>query len=95
MGNVRRMTPPSVPEPVQVAADARLIAYVGVQRLAQLLDVSETTIWDLARRGAIPKPVKIGGSTRWKWSEVEKQIESVSTGRIVPDDPILKASRGS
>ncbi|MBU2358724.1 MAG: helix-turn-helix domain-containing protein [Alphaproteobacteria bacterium] len=79
----------------QVPTDPRLVAYVGTKRLAQLLDFSETTVRDLARRGEIPKPIRIGGSMRWKWSDVETYIERGSTGSEAPDDPILKASRGS
>ncbi|MCF7702180.1 helix-turn-helix domain-containing protein [Loktanella sp. M215] len=79
----------------QTPADARLVAYVGTRRLAQLLDFSETTVRDLARRGEIPKPIRIGGSMRWKWSDVEAFIERGSSGADASEDPILKASRGS
>ena len=78
--------------PAQAVADARPIAYVSADTLAQLLDVSETTIWDWTRKSVLPRPVKIGGSTRWKWSEVERKLKPSSTAE--DDDPILKASRG-
>lgn len=71
----------------------RLVGYVADSRLAELLDCSESTVWDYARQGILPKPYHIGGLTRWKWSEVELMIE----GRRGPgqeEDPILKASRG-
>lgn len=78
--------------PAQAVADARPIAYVSAETLAQLLDVSETTIWEWTRKGVLPRPVKIGGSTRWQWSEVERRMKPGSTAE--DDDPILRASRG-
>ncbi|KQI68954.1 hypothetical protein AN189_07475 [Loktanella sp. 3ANDIMAR09] len=72
-----------------------MLGYVSVSTLAQLLDVSETTVWDLTRKGHIPKPVRYGGSTRWRWSDVEAHIEGRQGAPAVDDDPILRASRGS
>ncbi len=74
---------------------ARPIAYVSVSTLAQLLDISETTIWDWVRHSHLPRPIKIGGSSRWRWSDVEKHLTpSAESGDDALDDPILKASRG-
>lgn len=79
-------------KPTEVAARARPLAYVSAHTLAELLDVSETTIWDWTRKGSLPRPKKIAGSTRWKWSEVEATLEG--SADCTDDDPILRASRG-
>lgn len=76
-----------------LAEKPRAIAYVGAGLLAQLLDVSETTIWEWVRKGHLPKPVKIGGSTRWRWSDVENRLQGAQSG--ADEDPILRASRGA
>ncbi|AYQ37640.1 hypothetical protein BLA9940_05949 [Burkholderia aenigmatica] len=34
------------------------------------------TVWDRAKRGSLPKPIKIGGSTRWNVGE----LRAVLTG---------------
>lgn len=86
----RRLLPIATASPVE---HARPVAWVGAGLLAQMLDVSESTIWDWAKRGVLPRPNRIGGVTRWKWAEVEKRIESGSDAGD-EDDPILRASRG-
>ncbi|GGG77820.1 hypothetical protein GCM10011415_28400 [Salipiger pallidus] len=81
-------------QPAQVAVEARPLAYVSAKTMAGLLDASESTIWDWARKGLIPKPVKLpSGSTRWRWAEVDRFIAGAAES---PDDsdPILRASRG-
>ncbi len=83
-----RLTLAALPEP---AEQPRVIAYVGSGTLANLLDAIPTTVWDWVRNGHLPIPRKIGGSARWKWSEVEKHI---GIGPSAEEDPILKASRG-
>nr|WP_319250170.1 helix-turn-helix domain-containing protein [uncultured Celeribacter sp.] len=92
MGEISRLSLSQMPE--QPSAP-RMIAYVGAREMAELLSVSESTIWDWARKGYIPKPRKLAsGSTRWKWVEVEQSIENAS-GSPAEDDPIMRASRGS
>lgn len=77
------------------ASAPRIIAYVSVGTLAELLDISESTIWDWVRHGHLPRPIKIGGSVRWLWADVEKHLtRSTQTSDDATDDPILRASRG-
>jgi len=45
--------------------------FLTVADVAERLTVSVPTIWRWAREGAIPSPVKIGGATRWKLSDLE------------------------
>ncbi|MGF6757267.1 putative DNA-binding transcriptional regulator AlpA [Paraburkholderia sp. GAS42] len=51
-------------------------AGVDVQTVAALCGCSVATTWERARRGALPKPRKIGGSTRWNVGE----LRAVLTG---------------
>jgi len=48
---------------------------ISAKEFARLLSVSDRTLWRLASAGKLLTPVYIGGSTRWKLSEVEQWIE--------------------
>lgn len=41
---------------------------------AQLVAVSTRTLWRLLSAGKFPRPVRVGGSTRWRRAEVEKWV---------------------
>lgn len=38
--------------------------------VAALCGCNVSTVWDRAKNGALPKPIKIGGSTRWNVGEL-------------------------
>ncbi|MDN7950416.1 MULTISPECIES: helix-turn-helix transcriptional regulator [Burkholderia cepacia complex] len=40
--------------------------------VAALCGCNVSTVWDRAKKGALPKPIKIGGSTRWNVGELRK-----------------------
>jgi len=42
--------------------------------VAQLLGISTRTLWRLSRGGRCPLPLRIGGNTRWRRSEVERWV---------------------
>ncbi|WP_306715125.1 helix-turn-helix transcriptional regulator [Burkholderia dolosa] len=42
--------------------------------VAVLCGCHVATVWDRAKRGALPKPIKIGGSTRWNVGELRKHL---------------------
>lgn len=42
--------------------------------VAVLLAISIRGVWRLAAKGEIPRPVKVGNSTRWRASDVEAFI---------------------
>ncbi|MDH2325973.1 helix-turn-helix domain-containing protein [Cereibacter sp. SYSU M97828] len=92
MGKQDRIGMTALPERVEAAP--RVIAYVSIGLLCELLDISPSTAWDWVKRGHLPKPVKIGGTARWKWADVEKKLQTGDANRIEDDDPILRASRG-
>lgn len=86
------------PMAVAQAAEPKLLGWVSAATVAQLMEVSETTVWDWVKHGALPKPIKIRGVTRWRWSAVENYLEGDANGDTLgshpEDDPILRASRG-
>ena len=48
---------------------------LSAARLARLLDVSTRTIWRLRSAGKLPRSLEVGGSVRWKVSEIKRWIE--------------------
>ncbi|RDK01630.1 helix-turn-helix transcriptional regulator [Paraburkholderia lacunae] len=52
-------------------------AAVDVHTVAALCGCSVATAWDRARRGVLPKPRKIGGSTRWNVGELRAVLLGV------------------
>ena len=89
MGKHQHIQPATVPE--RAMLEPRIIAYVGSKTLCAMLDISESTLWEWVRKGLLPRPVKIGACSRWKWADGEKRIALQEQG---DDDPILRASRG-
>lgn len=55
---------------MQIVVDTLLTA----EDLAQMLKVSERTLWRLLSAGRIPNAVHIGGSTRWRLAEIQEWI---------------------
>ena len=48
---------------------------------AAMLGCSKATFWRLVAKGAIPPPIKIGGMSRWKLSDVQAFIEQAAQNR--------------
>ncbi|MES5953106.1 helix-turn-helix domain-containing protein [Bacillus fungorum] len=48
--------------------------YINVRTLARLLDMSEQTIYRLARQGELPS-IKISGTIRFDKSEIERHLQ--------------------
>ncbi len=70
-------------------------SYLSCASLARELDVSESTVHEMVRRGVIPKPVRLsGGCVRWCWADVEAAIASLKDGpETAPADPFLAGAR--
>ena len=49
--------------------------------VAKRLSCGKSTVWRWAAEGVIPKPIKIGGATRWLRSEIEATISSAEANR--------------
>ena len=55
-----------------VQTEQRPVLTVG--EMAELLGVSKLTIWRWEKSAEIPKAIAIGGTVRWKRSDVEKWL---------------------
>lgn len=48
---------------------------------ASMLDCGRSTLWRWAAEGIVPKPLKIGGMSRWRQSDIEAVIAKAETAR--------------
>lgn len=57
--------------------------FAGPKKAAALLDMTQAEFLSLVERGALPRPVNIGGKIeRWNM----KQIEAILSGEAMQDD---------
>lgn len=42
---------------------------------AQMIGASVSTFWRRVQEGVFPRPIKIGGTSRWRRSDIEAVIE--------------------
>ncbi|TDY23927.1 AlpA family transcriptional regulator [Paraburkholderia sp. BL6665CI2N2] len=49
-------------------------AGVDVRTVAALCGCSTSTVWERAKRGDLPEPIKIGGSARWNVGQLRKHL---------------------
>ncbi|OWJ72510.1 transcriptional regulator [Haematobacter massiliensis] len=73
----------TAPRQIQKGRDARVAgnrppSYVSKATLAAELDLSESTIDSLVDRGILPKPIRLGGSVRWCWAQVDASLSPLS-----------------
>ncbi len=57
------------------AAPDRLLT---VAQVAAMLAISVRTVWKLCSTGDLPQPLHLGGSRRWRESDITKYIESLA-----------------
>lgn len=48
-----------------------LPAFMSVQDVAAHFGCGVSTVWRWAKTGVISKPVKIGGTTRWRTADIQ------------------------
>ena len=48
---------------------------------AEMLAISEPTLWRHVKMGKLPKPLKLGASSRWPQSEILDVIEQAKASR--------------
>lgn len=66
---------------------------VSKKTLAGLLDVSETTVDTWVRQGLLPRPMKIGGSTRWRLETVERALaEREQAPQLTDEERVYRAT---
>lgn len=67
-------------------------AYLSKASMAKELDVSETTVDEMVKRGVIPAPLRLSpGCVRWCWADVVNALASLKDA--TPSDG-RKASAG-
>lgn len=79
-----------------MTAPSRPPSYVSCATLARELDVSESTVHEMVRRGVLPQAVKLSsGCVRWRWADVEMALCSMSANRVsdAANDPFLEGLR--
>ena len=65
--------------------------YPSRRSLAQALDMAESTVDEMVRRGVLPPPIKLStGCVRWCWADVETALASLkgSAKTIAADAPL-------
>lgn len=56
-------------------------SFMSVATLARELDVSESTVHEMVRRGVLPPPLKLSsGCVRWNWADVRTALSSLAPG---------------
>ncbi len=51
------------------------------REVIQALGCARSTLWRWAAEGVVPKPLKIGGSSRWRHSDIEEVIAKAAAKR--------------
>jgi predicted DNA-binding transcriptional regulator AlpA len=72
--------------------DQRPPSYVTCSTLARELEISESTVYEMVRRGIIPPPVKLSnGCVRWCFADVRAALASLSAdcAAETTSDPFL------
>jgi len=59
---------------VAIATESTEQLLIDVKEVARILDLSTPTIYRLSDRGAMPRPLKIGGRNRWDRSALQTWI---------------------
>lgn len=71
------------------------VMLVSRTSLARAMDVSESTVDELVRRGVIPPAMHLTpGCVRWSWTAVETALASLA-GTTDDGDPFLTGARNA
>jgi len=81
--------PPQAPTPTTVPQRMACELLTAVQ-LAELLNISERTLYRLKSRGSLPAPIQLGGSIRWRRAEI---LQWVADG-CPPPSTLVSGSYG-
>lgn len=46
---------------------------------AKMLSIGKTTLWNNVKKGEVPPPIKIGGSTRWRVADLLAFVANAPT----------------
>jgi predicted DNA-binding transcriptional regulator AlpA len=66
--SIEHIRPDSIPtDPPQL---------INAEQLAQILSISQRTLWRLLSAKKLIPPIRIGGNTRWRLNEVHQWIDA-------------------
>jgi predicted DNA-binding transcriptional regulator AlpA len=54
---------------------------LSVKKVAEIVDLSVRQIWRLVADNLFPKPVHVGHSARWLWSDIQRYLDELKRGR--------------
>ena len=70
-------------------------SFMSCATLARELDVSESTVHEMVRRGVLPRPVRLSaGCVRWNWADVQSALGSMTAGGT-DVDPFMTGVRNA
>jgi len=56
--------------------------FVSAKQVAEMMSFkSVSSVWRLKAQGTLPEPVKIAGSTRWIYAEIEEMLDACVEAR--------------
>jgi len=74
--------------------------YPSRASLAQALDMAESTVDEMVKRGILPPPIKLStGCVRWCWADVETALASLKDSAKIIDadapsaDPYIQGAQ--
>lgn len=71
-------------------------AYLSKATLAHELDIVESTVDEMVRRGVLPKPIRLSsGCVRWSWTAVECALASLSGTNDDGGDPFMTGAKNA
>lgn len=62
-------------------SDQKLL--IKANEAAAMLAIGKSTLWSKVKAGVLPAPIKIGGATRWRVSDLQRFLEP-ATGPTNP-----------
>lgn len=66
---------------------------IKIEKVMQVLCVKKTAVYQMVKDGAIPKPIKVGGSSRWLSEEIEEAINQMVLRRDEEKPKVTRRGR--
>lgn len=70
-------------------------SYLSCASLARELDMSETTVRDMVDKGLLPRPIRLGGSVRWNWGDVQMMLAGIARSSAERDPYMVGAKHAT
>lgn len=72
----------------------RIPAYLSAETLAAELEIAESTVYELVRRGVLPPPIRLSPRcARWSWADVERALDGMRGAGETASDPYLAGAK--